>query len=243
MRGKEKAKIKIDVLTLFPEMFEGPLTESMLKRAREKGIIEVAIHNIRDFTTDKHRITDDAAYGSGGMILKPEPLFRAVEFLKKAAHSTAKLRDSKVCRSKVTVILMTPAGNVFSQQMAKDLARRKHLILICGHYEGIDERIREIVDEEVSIGDYVLTGGEIPAMAVIDATARMIKGVVGRKEAPVRDSFYNGILDHPHYTRPAEFEGMQVPEILLSGNHKKIEEWRQKMALKRTKQRRPDLLK
>ena len=227
--------MKIDILTLFPKMFEGPLTESMLKRAQDKGQLDIRVHNIRDFTTDKHKTADDFSYGGGGMVLKPEPIFRAVEHLKK---------ESKIKRLKdLKIILMTPAGEVFTQNKAKKLAKYKHLIFICGHYEGIDERVRKIVDEEISIGDYVLTGGELPAMVVVDAVARMIKGVVGKEDAPKEDSFYRGLLDYPHYTRPQKFRSMKVPRVLLSGNHKKIQEWRMTMALKRTKQRRPDLLK
>lgn len=233
--------MKIDILTLFPKMFTGPLTESMLKRAQDKGILKIKIYNIRDFTSDKHRTADDFAYGGGGMVLKPEPIFRAVEHLKKC--SALSFRSSKNRIYSPRVILMTPDGKVFTQKEAKRLAKYRHLIFICGHYEGVDERVRKIVDEEISIGDYVLTGGEIPAMVVIDAVARMIKGVVGREDAPAQDSFYKGILDYPHYTRPREFRGMKVPAVLLSGNHKKIEEWRAEMALERTKRRRPDLLK
>jgi len=225
--------MKIDVLTLFPKMFEGPLTESMLKRAQKKKFLDIRVHNIRDFTIDRHRITDDFSYGGGGMVLKPEPIFKSVEFLKKCS---GRVHSAKV-------LLMTPDGKTFNQQMAKKLAKRKHLIFICGHYEGVDERVRKIVDEEISIGDYVLTGGELPAMVVIDAVARMIKGVVGKQDAPKKDSFYKGLLDYPHYTRPREFRDMKVPGVLLSGNHKKIQEWRMTIALKRTKQRRPDLLK
>jgi len=226
--------MKIDILTLFPKMFEGPLTESMLKKACEKGILDVKIHNIRDYTNDKHHTADDAAYGGGGMLLKPEPIYKAIQFLKK---------KSTVHGLRSTVILMTPDGEVFTQKMAKQLARCKRLIVICGHYEGVDERVRKIADKEISIGDYVLTGGEIPAMVVIDVVARMIKGVVGKERAPKEDSFYNGILDCPHYTRPPEFRGTKVPKILLSGNHEKIRQWRYKTAVQRTKKRRPDLLK
>lgn len=233
-RVKFQGKIKIDILTLFPDMFEGPLTESILKKAREKGILKIGVHNIRDFTVDKHRVTDDFVYGGGGMVLKPEPIFKAVEYVKKNAKNR---------KSGVRVILMTPDGKTFDQKKAKGLAKKRHLVFICGHYEGVDERVRKIVDEEISIGDYVLTGGELPAMVVIDAVARMIKGVVGKQSATQEDSFYDGILDHPHYTRPREFRKMKVPKVLFSGNHEKVRQWRQKAALKRTKARRPDLLK
>lgn len=238
--------MKIDILTLFPEMFKGPLTHSMLKKAQKKRLLDIKIYNIRNFTTDKHRTADDFSYGGGGMVLKPEPIFKAVESLKKCSRTTRPtLRPGTRggCPDRARVILMTPDGKTFTQKIAKKFAEYKHLIFICGHYEGIDERVRKIVDEEISIGDYVLTGGELPAMVVIDAVARMVKGVVGREDAPVEDSFYKGLLDYPHYTRPREFRNMKVPDILLSGNHKKIQEWRLKMALKRTRQRRPDLLK
>ena len=241
--------LKIDVLTLFPKMFEGPLTESMLRRARERKLLGIKIIDNRNFTSDKHRTADDSAYGGGGMVLKPEPIFKAVEFLKKQScvirrksYVKEKKRSTLDAR-RPTVVLMAPDGKTFDQQAAKRLAKKKHLIFICGHYEGVDERIRKIADEEISIGDYVLTGGEIPAMAVIDAVARMVEGVVGNKEAAVRDSFYSGILDWPHYTRPGKFRNMKVPDVLLSGNHRKIEEWREKKAFERTKKRRPDLLK
>jgi len=226
--------IKIDVLTLFPGMFEGPMTESMLKRAREKKLIEINVHNIRDFAEGRHRITDDSVYGSGGMVLKPEPIYKAVEHLKN--RSTSNVR-------RPTVVLMTPDGKTFDQETAKKLAKKKHLIFICGHYEGVDERVRKIVDEEISIGDYVLTGGELPAMVCIDTIARMIKGVVGRQGAIEEESFYKNILDCPHYTRPPVFRKMKVPDILLSGDHKKIADWRAEKALERTKKYRPDLLK
>jgi len=241
--------MKIDVLTLFPKMFEGPLTESMLRRAREKKLLEIKIRDIRDFTSDRHKTADDSAYGGGGMVLKPEPIFKAVEFLKKQSYVIRRTsyvegkNRSTLDARRSTVILMTPDGKRFDQQAAKGLAKKKHLIFICGHYEGVDERIRKIADEEISIGDYVLTGGEIPAMVVIDAVARMVEGVVGRKDATARDSFYSGTLDWPHYTRPRKFRNMKVPDVLFSGNHGKIEEWREKKAFERTKKRRPDLLK
>ena len=227
--------IKIDVLTLFPEMFEGPMTESMLKKAQEKKLIEIKIHNIRDFTEDKHKITDDSAYGSGGMVLKPEPIYKATEYIKSSVKAPK--------RQSVKVILMTPDGKTFDQQTAKRLSKNKHLLFICGHYEGVDERVREIVDEEISIGDYVLTGGELPAMVCIDAIARMIKGVVGRSGAIEEESFYKKTLDYPQYTRPRVFRNMKVPDILLSGDHEKIAQWRREKALERTKKRRPDLIK
>jgi len=224
----------IDILTLFPEMFAGPFDNSIIKRAREKGMLEIHLTNIRDFAHDKHRIVDDYPFGGGsGMVMKPEPVFEAVKHIKGRDEGSGS-----------RVILMCPQGGVFNQETAKRLAREAHLVLICGHYEGIDERVRErIVDEELSIGDFVLTGGEIPAMVVVDAISRLIPGVLGDQESYVNDSFYDGILEHPQYTRPREFEGMPVPEVLLSGNHEKIRLWRRKMSLRRTVERRPDLLK
>ena len=224
----------IDILTLFPEMFAGPFDNSIIKRAREKGMLEIHLTNIRDFAHDKHRIVDDYPFGGGsGMVMKPEPVFEAVKHVKGRDEGNGS-----------RVILMCPQGGVFNQETAKRLAREAHLVLICGHYEGIDERVRErIVDEELSIGDFVLTGGEIPAMVVVDAISRLIPGVLGDKESYVNDSLYDGILEHPQYTRPREFEGMPVPEVLLSGNHEKIRLWRRKMSLRRTVERRPDLLK
>jgi len=224
----------IDILTLFPEMFAGPFDNSIIKRAREKGMLEIHLTNIRDFAHDKHRIVDDYPFGGGsGMVMKPEPVFEAVKHVKGRDEGSGS-----------RVILMCPQGGVFNQETAKRLAREAHLVLICGHYEGIDERVRErIVDEELSIGDFVLTGGEIPAMVVVDAISRLIPGVLGDQESYVNDSFYDGILEHPQYTRPREFEGMPVPEVLLSGNHEKIRLWRRKMSLRRTVERRPDLLK
>ncbi|MHB9096156.1 MAG: tRNA (guanosine(37)-N1)-methyltransferase TrmD, partial [Eubacteriales bacterium] len=226
--------MKIDILTLFPEMFEGPLTSSIIKRARDKGLLDINMTNIRDFAHDKHRVVDDYPFGGGaGMVMKPEPIFEAVEFVRgKGGPSTPR------------VILLCPQGKVFNQEMAKNLAKETHLILICGHYEGIDERVREkLVDEEISIGDFVLTGGEIPAMVLVDSLSRMIPGVLKEEESFLTDSFYDGLLEYPQYTRPREYEGMTVPEILLSGDHEKIRVWRRRMSLKRTLKRRPDLLK
>lgn len=221
--------IKFDILTIFPEMFTGPLSESILKRAQQEDLIQIEITNIRDFAFNKHRNVDDYPYGGGaGMVMKPEPIFRAVNELKN--------KETKV-------IFMSPQGKVFNQELAKDLATEEHLLLLCGRYEGVDERVREeLIDEEISIGDYVLTGGELPAMVLIDAVGRMIPGVLGAQESAIEDSFYKGILDYPQYTRPREFQNLQVPEILLSGDHQKIAEWRKKAALKRTLLRRPDLL-
>lgn len=218
----------IDILTLFPGMFQGSLDESLLKKAREKGLLSFKVVNIRDFTSDKHKTADDSPYGGGsGMVMKVEPIAKAI--------SKLRTPDSKL-------ILMCPTGKVLTQEKVKELAKEKHLILVCGHYEGVDERVRDYVDEEISIGNYVLTGGEIPAMVLIDAVARQIPGVVKEEESVKKDSFYNRLLDYPSYTRPEEFEGKKVPEVLLSGNHAEIEKWRKEQALEKTKQRRPDLL-
>ena len=225
--------MKIDILTLFPEMFAGPFDSSIIKRAREKGLLQINMTNIRDFAHDKHRIVDDYPFGGGaGMVMKPEPIFEAAESVKD---------DS--CSGRCRVILLCPQGQVFNHEMAKNLAGEEHLIMICGHYEGIDERVREkLVDMEISIGDFVLTGGEIPAMIIVDAVSRMIPGVLGEEESFVTDSFYDGLLEYPQYTRPREYEGMSVPDILLSGDHEKIRLWRRKMSLLRTMDRRPQLL-
>jgi tRNA (guanine37-N1)-methyltransferase len=221
--------IRIDILSLFPQYFQGPLDESMLKRAREKGIIDVRLIDIRDFADNKWRRVDDRCYGGGpGMVLMAEPVVKAIRSVKGA--------ESKV-------IFLSPQGKTLTAQKAKELAQEKHLVFLCGHYEGIDERALEIaVDEEISIGDYVLTNGCLPALVVLDALARYIPGVLGHEEAALQDSFESGILDWPHYTRPESFEGRVVPPVLLSGDHKKIAEWRQKAALAKTKKVRPDLL-
>lgn len=212
-------------------MFTGPFDESIIKRAREKGIIEINLINIRDYTTDKHNTADDTPYGGGaGMVMKVEPIYRAWQDLHKK-------------RGEVPVIMLSPQGRPLDQELVKDLSQEQGLILLCGHYEGIDERVKDlIVTDEISIGDYVLTGGELAAMVVVDAVARMIPGVLGDQESMIEDSFYNGLLDYPDYTRPREFMGLEVPEVLLSGNHGAIERWRRKEALKRTYLRRPDLL-
>lgn len=223
----------IDVITIFPGMFKGPLDESIIKRAREKAILSIHIHNLRDFTEDKHQIVDDYPYGGGaGMVMKAEPIFRAVENIVERRK-----------KEKTRIILMCPQGEVFNQQKAKELALEEHLVFLCGHYEGIDERVREyLVTDELSIGDYVLTGGELPAMVIIDSLARMIPGVVKEAQSTEQDSFYTGLLDYPHYTRPPNFRSWKVPEVLLSGHHGKIAEWRRKESLKRTLLRRKDLL-
>lgn len=225
--------MRIDIVSLFPEMFEGPFGHSIIKRAREASLLAVNITNPRDFAYDKHRIVDDAPFGGGsGMVMKPEPVFRAVESI---------VETSNTCKRRV--ILMCPSGYRLDQVKVKELAQYEQLVLLCGHYEGIDDRVREhLVDEAISIGDYVLTGGELPAMIVVDAVARMIPGVLGSSDSAQQDSFYNGLLDFPQYTRPRDFDGMQVPEILLSGDHAKINRWRRKQSIKNTFERRPDLL-
>ena len=221
--------MKIDVLTLFPAMFAGPLDESIIQRARKKGLLDLKIHNLRDWTHDRHRTVDDKPFGGGpGMLLKPEPLFEAVESLK---------------RDQTRVILLSPAGRKFSQAVARDLAQQEELLLVTGHYEGFDERVREMLaDDELSIGDYVLTNGALPAMVVIDAVTRLLPGVLGDDESSHDESFSQGLLEYPQYTRPAEFRGMKVPEILVSGHHAEIEKWRREQAKLRTKKQRPDLL-
>jgi tRNA (guanine37-N1)-methyltransferase len=226
--------MNFDIITAFPGMFDGPLTESIVKRARERGLVQVRLHDLRDYSTDRHRRVDDVPYGGGGgMVLKPEPLFAAVEAVQ-ARHPSAASRT----------ILLCPQGTPYDQQQAKRLLAWERLILICGHYEGVDERIAQhLADESISIGDYVLTGGEIPAMVLIDSLTRLIPGALGDDEAPRRDSFYEAGLDHPHYTRPAEFRGFKVPDILLSGHHAQIDAWRRDQAASATTRKRPDLLK
>ncbi|MFJ8256870.1 tRNA (guanosine(37)-N1)-methyltransferase TrmD [Peribacillus asahii] len=224
--------MKIDVLSLFPEMFEGVLGSSILKKAAEKQAASYRVINFRDYADNKHHTVDDYPYGGGaGMVLKPQPIFDAVEALQ--GEATVKPR----------VILLCPQGERYTQKKAEELARQQHLIFVCGHYEGYDERIREhVVTDEISLGDYVLTGGELGAMVIIDSVVRLLPGVLGNEASPVLDSYSSGLLEHPHYTRPADFRGMKVPNALLSGNHKKIEEWRMKESLRRTWMRRPDLL-
>lgn len=235
--------MRIDILTLFPKMFEGPLNESMLKRAQDKKLLEINVVNIRDFAQGKHSQVDDAPYGGGsGMVLKPEPIFGAVESI---VGISLKVNSDKAQRviGDERIILMSPQGETFSQAKAEELSRESHLIFICGHYEGFDERVRKgLITDEISIGDYVLTGGELAAMVVIDCLARMIPGVLGAEGAALSDSFAQGILKYPHYTRPKEYEGMRVPPVLLSGNHQRVSQWRREEALRRTLRRRPDLL-
>jgi len=223
--------LRFDVFTLFPEVFGPYLDASILQRARQNGLVEVTLHNIRDWTTDKHHVCDDLPYGGGGgMVMKPEPLFKAVEGV---------LGSPPAC----PVVLLTPQGRLFTQKVAEELAQHPHLALVCGRYEGVDERVREhLVTDQISIGDYVLSGGELPALAVIDAVARLIPGVLGDPDGAWDDSHATGLLEYPHYTRPPEFRGWTVPEILLSGDHGKIARWRREQALLRTWLRRPDLL-
>lgn len=220
--------MKIDILSLFPEMFEGFLTTSIIKRAIDMNIVEINVINFRDYSIDPHKKVDDYGFGGGeGMILMPQPIFDAVESLK--------TKDSKI-------ILLTPQGITYKETMALDLTKEKHLIIICGHYEGFDERIRTLADIEISIGDFVLTGGEIPSMAITDSIVRLLPGAI-KAESHQNESFNNNLLDYPVYTKPVDFRGMKVPYVLLSGHHKNIEEYRLNEQIKRTKQRRPDLLK
>lgn len=221
--------MKIDVLTLFPGMFAGPLDESIIKRARERGLLDLRIHNLRDWTHDRHKTVDDRPFGGGpGMVLKPEPLFEAVE---------------AVAGGSARVILMSPSGRRFDQTVARELAGCEHLLLVAGSYEGFDDRVRQgLAHDELSIGDFVLTNGALPVMVVIDVVTRLLPGVLGDEESAKEESFSQGLLEYPHFTRPAEFRGMKVPEILLSGHHAEIAKWRHEQALERTRQRRPDLL-
>jgi tRNA (guanine37-N1)-methyltransferase len=224
--------LKIDIVTIFPEMVESGLAPGVVGRARQSGVLDIVVHNLRDFTTDRHRVVDDVPFGGGpGMVLKPEPMFVAVD---------------TICERRGqpdAVLLMSPAGRPFTQHDARRLAGLSHLIVLCGRYEGIDERVREhVATEEVSIGDYVLSGGELPALVVVDAVSRLVPGVVGDDQSVEADSFSRGLLDYPHYTRPADYRGHRVPEVLTSGHHGEIRNWRRREALRRTAERRPDLL-
>jgi tRNA (guanine37-N1)-methyltransferase len=223
--------MRFDILTLFPQMFSSPFKESILGRASEKGLIQIRPINIREFALDKHQVVDDTPYGGGqGMVMKVEPIARAIEWGKSQSPSA-------------WTVYLTPQGKHFDQEIAKTLTFRKHLILLCGRYEGVDERVRELfVDEEISIGDYVLTGGELAAMVLIDAVSRLLPGVLGSNRSAEEDSFFNSLLEYPQYTRPSNFRGKGVPEVLLSGNHLAISLWRKKEALRRTAAKRPDLL-
>jgi len=221
--------LRIDIITLFPEIFFGPLDSSIVGRARREGHVEISALNLRDFTHDRHKTVDDKPYGGGpGMLMKPEPLFEAVQHLKKEGSM---------------VILTGPRGERFNQKMARELAQESHLIMICGHYEGVDERVRSaLADREISIGDFILTSGNLPAMVMTDAIVRLLPGVLGDEESGNDESFETGLLEYPQYTRPPEFMGMKVPEILISGDHGKIEKWRREQALKTTREKRPDLI-
>lgn len=245
--------MKIDILTLFPEMFSGPFDESIIRRAQDKGLLEIKIHNLREWADDKHRTVDDRPYGGGvGMVLMIEPIYRALQELK-----IENLHPEGVSQSEqLKIVLLDPTGTPFNQLKAQQLSKLKHLILITGHYEGVDERVKEhLIDEEISIGDYILTGGELPAMVIVDAVARLIPGVLEKPEAIENESFQPitsnikhltsniQLLEHPQYTRPENFRGWKVAEILLSGNHQEIAKWKKEQSLKKTRQRRPDLLK
>ena len=222
--------LRFDILTLFPNMFSSPIEESILKRAQEKELIEIRVINIRDFTSDKHSVTDDSPFGGGrGMVMKPEPIIRGVEMTK-----------SSVGESKV--ILMTPQGRRLDQGFVSELSKQSHLIIICGRYEGVDERVREYVDQEISIGDYILSGGEPAAIVLVDAITRLVPGVLGNPKSAEEESFCNCLLEYPQYTRPREYRGRRVPEVLLSGNHEQINIWRHTQSLRRTLKRRPSLL-
>jgi tRNA (guanine37-N1)-methyltransferase len=225
--------MRIEIVTLFPEICRAPLSESMMKRAQEKGVLELHIHNLRDWTTDRHHVVDDAPFGGGqGMVMKPEPIFAAVEDLK-----------SKIENRKSKIVLMSPAGRRLDQELAKQLSQEPYLIIISGHYEGVDHRVIDhLVDLEISIGDYVLTNGAIAAVVLVDAIVRLLPGTLGHEQSAADDSFSNGLLEAPQYTRPAEFRGWKVPDVLLSGNHAEITRWRKEQAIKRTGENRPDLL-
>lgn len=231
--------MRIDILTLFPEVCRAPLHESMMKRAQTSGALELHIHDLRHWTTDKHRSADSAPFGGGqGMVMKAEPIFAAVEELLGETEGTPNVELERP-----KVILMSPTGRRFSQQLAGELSREGHLIIICGHYEGVDHRVTEhLVDAEISIGDYILTNGAIAAVVLVDAVTRLLPAVLGHELSAVEESFADGLLEAPHYTRPAEFRGWKVPDILLSGNHAEIAAWRKEHGLKRTRENRPDLL-
>lgn len=233
--------MRVDILTLFPRMFENVLNESMLKIAQKKKKININVHNLRNWTRDRHKTADDKPYGGGsGMILKIEPIYRALISLL-GENRLKKLRRKGPIGKNTKIILLTARGKKFNQKAAKKLSKLERIVLICGHYEGIDERIRSFVTDEISVGDYIMTGGEIPAMVLLDAVTRLIPGVLGDKASLKHESFENNLLEYSQYTRPREFEGMKVPRVLLSGNHKAIDEWRRKESLKRTKELRSDL--
>jgi tRNA (guanine37-N1)-methyltransferase len=239
--------VKIDIVTLFPEICRAPLSESIMKRAQEKRIVDLQIHNLRDWTTDKHHVMDDAPFGGGqGMVMKPEPIFAAVEALTQTPNprlSTSNAEQSAIGDRRSKVLLMSPAGRRFDQQMANQLSQEPHLIIISGHYEGVDHRVIEhLIDLEISIGDYVLTNGAIAAAVLVDSIVRLLPGTLGHEQSAGDDSFSNGLLEAPQYTRPADFRGWKIPEVLLSGNHAEIAKWRKEQAIKRTRDNRPDLI-
>ncbi len=228
--------MRIDIITLFPSMFTGPLTESIIKRAVESNTLQIKLHNLRDYALDKHGTVDDSPYGGGaGMVLKVDVMDRAIESIIKLGQTELKTSQQP------HILMMTPQGEKYSQPMAKQLAQNEWLLILCGHYEGYDERIRSLVNQELSIGDFVLTGGELPAMVVIDSIARLIPGVLGKEASHQEESFENNLLEYPHYTRPDNYKDMTVPEVLLNGNHAAIAQWRKEQATKRTQERRPDL--
>ncbi len=228
--------MRIDVLTIFPKMFDAVLGESIVKRALEKGVIEINVMDLRDFTKDKHKKVDDKPFGGGpGMVMNADPFFEAVNYIR------LKTKDKRL---KTRTVLLSPKGMTFNQKLAKKMSKYEHMILLCGHYEGIDERVREcLIDDEISIGDFVMTGGELAAMIMIDSVARLLPGALGNEDSHYEESFSKNLLEYPQYTRPADYRGMKVPEVLLSGDHKKIKEWRKKESLKVTKRKRPDLIK
>jgi tRNA (guanine37-N1)-methyltransferase len=225
--------VRFDIVTIFPQMVDAPLAEGVVARAVERGLIEIGVHDLRDFTTDRHRVVDDVPFGGGpGMVLKPEPMFQAIEAIRRA-HGEPR-----------AIVLTSPQGTPFTQEGAERLRGLGHVAILCGRYEGVDERVREhLATEELSIGDYVLSGGELAALVIIDAVARLVPGVVGDADSVTADSFARGLLDYPHYTRPAEYRGLSVPDVLLSGHHGRIAEWRRREAVRRTLERRPDLLR
>ena len=230
--------MRIDILTLFPDICRAPLSESMMKRAQENGALDLQIHNLRDWTTDKHHVVDDAPFGGGqGMVMKPEPIFAAVEDLKsRIGPSRTGIRESRI-------VLMSPAGRRLNQEMAKEFSRQERLLIICGHYEGVDHRVIDhLIDDEISIGDYVLTNGAIAAVVLVDAVVRLLPDVLGHEHSAADDSFSGGLLEGPQYTRPSDFRGWKVPDVLLSGNHGEIAKWRKEQAKRRTEKNRPDLL-
>ncbi len=236
--------MQIDILTLFPGAFDSFLSHSMMKRAAQKGVAQITAHNLRDYTHDRHKTCDDKPFGGGpGMLMKPEPIFEAVEALLGGAAPAAK-PPRKTAKKGTRFLYMTPQGERFSQKKARELASAERLVILCGHYEGVDQRVMDaLVTDEISIGDYVLTGGEVPAMVVVDAVVRLLKGTLGSEDSKTFESFSENLLEYPQYTRPSLYRGMAVPPVLLTGDHRKIELWRRKEALKRTRKRRPDLLK